>query len=82
VVLGGRLTLVRELDSPAAARHVASFIAQNYQRYRERPIVRDELEAITIVVRWLKERDASDGRVIYLNGGFVEPEALLAAARG
>ena len=82
VVLGGRLALVRELDSPAAARDVAAFVAENYQRYRERPIVRDELEAMTIIVRWLKERDASDGRVIHLNGGFVEPQALLVAARG
>jgi len=82
VVLGGRLALLRELDSTAAARDVAAFVAQNYQRYRERPIIRDELEAITIIARWLKERDASDGRVIYLNGGLVEPDALLAAARG
>ena len=82
VVLGGRLALVRELDSPAAACDIAAFVAENYQRYRERPIVRDELEAMTIIARWLKERDASDGRVIHLNGGFVEPQALLVAARG
>jgi DNA polymerase-3 subunit epsilon len=82
VVLGGRLALLRELDSPAAARDVAAFVAENYQRYRQRPIVRDELEAMTIIARWLKERDASDGRVIYLDGGVVEPQALLAAARG
>ena len=82
VVLGGRLALVRELDSPAAACDIAAFVAENYDRYRERPIVRDELEAITIIARWLRERDASDGRVIYLNGGLVEPEALLAAVRG
>src|SRR5216683_1273666 len=81
VVLGGRLALVRELDSPAAACDIAAFVAENYDRYRERPIVRDELEAITIIARWLRERDASDGRVIYLNGGFVEPQALLVAAR-
>jgi DNA polymerase-3 subunit epsilon len=68
VVLSGRLTLVRDLDSPQAANEVAQFIAHNYERYKLRPVLRSELEAMSIVVRWLKERAPDDGNVIPLTG--------------
>ena len=45
-----------------------------------RPVARGELEAMTIIARWLRERDAADGRLIYLNGATVEPGAILNAA--
>jgi hypothetical protein len=68
VVLSGRLALVRDLDSPQAANEVAQFIAHNYERYKLRPVLRSELEAMSIVVRWLKERAPDDGNVIPLTG--------------
>ncbi len=51
-------------------------MAANYERYRARPVVRDELDAMAIVARWLSERDAADGRLVYLRGPVLEPAAL------
>jgi DNA polymerase III subunit epsilon len=76
VVLSGRLALSQRLDSDDAARMVAAFVAENYERYRSRPVERDELEAMTIVARWLGERDSRDGRLIYLSGPTLSPTAL------
>jgi hypothetical protein len=80
VILSGRLALTREIDSIAAANAVSAFVAENYDRYRMRAVARGELEAMTIVARWLRERDAADGRLIYLNGAHVEPSAIINAA--
>jgi hypothetical protein len=35
-----------------------------------------ELDAMAIVARWLSERDAADGRLVYLRGPVLEPAAL------
>jgi DNA polymerase III subunit epsilon len=78
VVLSGRLALMHECNeedegSPQArADKIAAFVADNFERYRLRPVARPELEAITIVARWLREREASDGQLIYLNGPAVD----------
>ncbi|HXZ89110.1 MAG TPA: exonuclease domain-containing protein [Candidatus Binataceae bacterium] len=80
VVLSGRLALLRELDSVRAVEEVAAFVAENYERFAMRPVARGDLEAMAIVARWLRERNADDGRLIYLNGPQVEPAAILAAA--
>jgi DNA polymerase-3 subunit epsilon len=80
VILSGRLALIREIDSFGAAGAVSAFVAENYDRYRMRAVARGELEAMTIVARWLRERDAADGRLIYLNGAQVEPGAIINAA--
>jgi len=80
VVLSGRLALMRELDSVRAVEEVAAFVAENYERFAMRPVARGDLEAMAIVARWLRERNADDGRLIYLNGPQVEPAAILAAA--
>jgi DNA polymerase-3 subunit epsilon len=76
VVLGGRLACTRELDSPAARSEVAAFVAANYQRYRSSPIARDELDAMAIVSRWLRERDPDESRLIWLDGPRLEPASL------
>jgi len=80
VILSGRLALTREIDSVGAANAVGTFVAENYDRYRMRAVARGELEEMTIVARWLRERDPADGRLIYLNGANVEPAALVNAA--
>jgi hypothetical protein len=80
VVLSGRLALIREIDSIGAAHSVSAFVAEHYDRYRMRPVARGELEAMTIVARWLRERDAADGRLIHLNGSAVESGTILNAA--
>ena len=80
VILGGRLALMCELDAPAVAHAVSAFVAENYDRYRLRAVARGELEEMTIVARWLRERDASDGRLIYLSGPTVDPAAIITAA--
>jgi DNA polymerase-3 subunit epsilon len=79
VILSGRLALTRELDTPAAAEEVASFVAQNYERYRMRAVTRDELEPMMIVARWLRERTSHDGRLIHLAGPSVDAATILAA---
>ncbi|MGA2410319.1 MAG: exonuclease domain-containing protein, partial [Candidatus Binataceae bacterium] len=72
VVLGGRLALTRECAGEASAQHhaeaIAAFVEDNYECYRLRPVIRPELEAMTIVARWLRERDPADGDLIYLRG--------------
>jgi hypothetical protein len=59
---------------------VAEFVAANYERYRVRPVVRDELDAMVIVARWLLERDAADGRLVHLRGPILDPAALWPSA--
>jgi excinuclease UvrABC nuclease subunit len=76
LILGGRLALSVELNSPDSGEKVAAFVAENFERYRTQPIKRDELESIAIVARWLRERDRDEGQLIYLNGPFL-PRALL-----
>jgi DNA polymerase III subunit epsilon len=80
VILSGRLALACEIDSAGAARAVCAFVAENYDRFRMRAVARGELEAMTIVARWLRERDATDGRLIHLNGAHLEPRAIINAA--
>ncbi|HVA84478.1 MAG TPA: exonuclease domain-containing protein [Candidatus Binataceae bacterium] len=76
VVLSGRLALTRALGGAGDACAIAEFVAANYERYRARPVVRDELDAMAIVARWLSERDPADGRLVYLRGPVLEPAAL------
>jgi DNA polymerase-3 subunit epsilon len=66
VILSGRLSLKRTLDSCATAQQIAEFAVANFDRYRTSPVTRDELEPMMIVARWLAERSPSDGRLIYL----------------
>ena len=80
VVLSGRLALTRELDAVSAAEEIAAFVAENFQRFALRPVARGDLEAMTIVARWLRERASDDGRLIYLNRPQLEPSAIVAAA--
>ena len=81
VILSGRLALKREVDSPQAGCAVAQFIAQNYDLYKLRPVVRTELEAMTIVARWLKERAPTDGRIVSINGAAVRSRLALELRR-
>ncbi len=76
VVLSGRLALARELDSPDAAAEIVACVADNYERYRAKPVARDELEAMTMVARWLRERDPDDGKLIWLDGPRLDPATL------
>ena len=80
VVLSGRLALTHPLADAGDARAVAEFVAANYERYRARPVVRDELDAMAIVARWLSERDSGDGRLIHLRGPNLDPVALWPSA--
>jgi DNA polymerase III subunit epsilon len=76
VVLSGRLALSQPLASPADAQAVVEFVAANYERYRAGPVVRDELDAMTIVARWLVERHPADGHLMHLRGPNLEPSVL------
>jgi DNA polymerase-3 subunit epsilon len=78
-VLSGRLAMSRALDGPDAAEAIAAFVADNFERFRARPIERAELESMTIVARWLRERAPDEGRLVYLNGTRLDPEALYGA---
>lgn len=66
VVLSGRLAFSRELNSLEAAQEIRTFIASHYDRYRAKPVIRDELEPMQIAARWLRERRPDEGRLIYL----------------
>lgn len=77
VVLSGRLALTRRFDSPEIASAIARFVADNYECFRARPIARDEIEPMTIVARWLREREPAEGRLLYLNGPFIDRDALV-----
>ena len=85
VVLGGRLALrhqcegLDEISMRENAEKISAFVADNFERYRLRPVARPELEAMTIVARWLRERDPCDGELIYLNGPMVDSAAIARA---
>ena len=79
VVLSGRLAITRALDSPDAAHEIVAFVAENFDRYHARPVARGELEAMTIVARWLRERAPDEGRLIYLSGPRLDPASLLSS---
>ncbi|MGH7986863.1 MAG: exonuclease domain-containing protein [Candidatus Binataceae bacterium] len=68
VVLSGRLALTRNLDAAAAADEIAHFIRDNYLIYKMRPVTRQEIEPMTIVARWLREREQTDGRLFHIDG--------------
>jgi hypothetical protein len=40
--------------------------------------MREELDTMAIVARWLVERDSADGRVLRIDGPGLNPAALLA----
>ena len=76
VVLSGRLAMTRKLDSPEAADEVREFVLGNYERYKLKSVERGELEEMTIVARWLRERAYDEGRLIYLAGPHLDLLAL------
>ena len=83
MVLSGRLALTLSCSGSASVQsqvdEIAAFIAANFELYRMRPVVRPELEAMTIVARWLRERDPADGELIYLNGPQADAAAIARA---
>jgi excinuclease UvrABC nuclease subunit len=76
VVLAGRLATSRALDSEAAAAEVADFVRLNFERMALKPVDRGELEAMTIVARWLRERAPDEGRLHYLSGPEFDPAII------
>ncbi len=52
------------------------FVAANYERYKLKAVERGELEEMSIVARWLRERAPDEGRLVYLNGPHLDPLAL------
>ncbi|HLJ43120.1 MAG TPA: exonuclease domain-containing protein [Candidatus Binataceae bacterium] len=80
VILSGRLALSRPLAETSDACVIAEFVATNYERYRARPVARDELDAMAIIARWLSERDRAEGRLIHLRGPNLDPAALRPSA--
>src|SRR5258707_6283128 len=76
VVLAGRLAMTRQLVESGAALEVATFVAENFERFNLKPVERGELETMSIVARWLRERPSDEGRLIYLTGPHLDPAAL------
>jgi hypothetical protein len=76
VVLSGRLAMTRRLDGENAARETTEFVAANYERYKSKAVERGELEEMSIVARWLRERAPDEGRLVYLTGPHLDPFAL------
>jgi hypothetical protein len=76
VILSGRLALRRPLNSFEDAAQIKQFISDNFERYRAKPVTRDELEPTQIVARWLRERSPDEGRLIHLATAAVDVEQL------
>jgi DNA polymerase-3 subunit epsilon len=76
VVLSGRLAMTRKLESAEAADEVRKFVLESYERYKLKSVERGELEEMSIVARWLRERVSDEGRLIYLAGPHLDPLAL------
>jgi excinuclease UvrABC nuclease subunit len=76
VVLSGRLAMTRRLDDENAARETRDFVAANYERYKLKAVERGELEEMSIVARWLRERAPDEGRLLYLSSPALDPSAL------
>jgi DNA polymerase III subunit epsilon len=76
VVLAGRLAMTRHLAESGAAFEISAFVAENYERFNLKPVERGELETMSIVARWLRERSSDEGRLIYLTGPHLDPAAL------
>jgi DNA polymerase-3 subunit epsilon len=76
VVLSGRLAMTRKLESAEAADEVRKFVLENYERYKLKSVERGELEEMSIVARWLRERASDEGRLIYLAGPHLDSLAL------
>jgi excinuclease UvrABC nuclease subunit len=76
VILAGRLAMTRMLDDAGAAQEVAEFVAGNYERFNLKPVERGELEAMSIVARWLRERPSDEGQLVYLSGPDLDPGLL------
>lgn len=78
VILSGRLAFQVELGSDEAAHRLTAFVAENYGRYQGQPIAKEDLESMLIVSRWLRERQADEGRLLFLDGPFLPMQAVLA----
>ena len=76
IVLSGRLAITLRLDDERAAGEVREFVTANYERYKLKTIERGELEEMSIVARWLRERAPDEGRLVYLNGPQLDPRAF------
>lgn len=76
IVLSGRLAASYEIRSLDDAREASRFVAENFERYKGRPVAREELEAMQIVARWVRERRPDEGRIIPLYGPRIETAAL------
>jgi len=68
VVLSVRLALTRRsIRVTRAAEAESAPLSRSIRRYRMLPIARVELEAMTIVRAWLRERQANDGRRFFIS---------------
>ncbi len=76
VVLSGRLAMTRRPENAEAAAEVRDFVAANYERYKLKAVERGELEEMSIVARWLRERTPDEGRLVYLTAPHLDPAAL------
>jgi len=81
VVLSGRLAATLRLESENSAIEVREFVAGNYERYKLKAVERGELEEMSIVARWLRERAPDEGHLIYLSGPGFDPAALRMSAQ-
>ena len=76
VVLAGRLALTQMLDSAESANYVVAYVAENYEWFKMKQVERGELESMSIVARWLRERAPDEGRLIYLTSPTLDATAL------
>jgi DNA polymerase-3 subunit epsilon len=78
VVLSGRLAMKMAIDTADAIDRIANFVCNNFEVYRARPVHPAELEEMTIVARWLRERTPEDGKIVFISETFARSSARLA----
>jgi DNA polymerase III subunit epsilon len=72
-VLGGRLALEARITAAADLTAAAQLVRERFARYQDQPLAPEDVDGTTIIAAWLRDRAASDGILLPLDG----PESIV-----
>jgi DNA polymerase III subunit epsilon len=72
-VLGGRLAVEAHVTAARDLIGAVALVRERWARYQDAPLARDEVDGTTIVAAWLRDRAATEGIILPLDG----PDALV-----
>jgi DNA polymerase-3 subunit epsilon len=75
-VLGGRLALEARITAAADLTAAAQLVRERFARYQDLPLAREDVDGTTIIAAWLRDRAASDGILLPLDGADAIVERL------